>query len=327
VDAFASLQRQIALAAIPPAVRETLLMALSTVKNQDTTGLLSLGIVVALWSGSGAVYAMIKAFNRAYDVTDPRSFARRRLIALVLTVALTVVIVAAFVLMIFGDHVGQTLSDRVGLGRAFALAWNYGRWPLTVFLFMIALDVLYWAGPGIAGRFRFISPGAVLATLLWLGASWGFGFYLDVSDPGTAYGTVGTVVVLLLFLYISSIVMLIGAEVNAVLDKHFEPAVVLDKAAHPERQTEDYAEVRQRAIALLARQRRRGVSAGAGAQRGWLFRHQPLAGASLPEPADVDEPTDDGLGRRAVVALALSMATVVVAGLIGLIRRGPQEHA
>ncbi len=168
---------------------------------------------------------------------------------------------AAFVLFVFGEQLGQWLAELAGYGATFAAVWDVARWPVLVGFVVLALAVLYWAGPAIAHSFRWITPGAVVATLLWLAATWGFSLYLRFADPGSAYGALGALVVLLFFLYVSSIVLLVGAELNAVVDKRYDPEVVRAKAVHPERQTDDEA-ARRRAEELARREGRSRAEVG-----------------------------------------------------------------
>ena len=221
VDAFSYLQKQIASPAIPLSVRNSLDLILKAAKDGGHSGVLSIGILISLWSASSAVGTLIKAFNRAYDVEETRNFIWRRVMALGLTLGLSVLMVVSFLLVVAGQRLGEELANQVGLGNQFTQDWNIGRWPLIFILFMIALAVLYWAGPSQDLPLRWLSPGAVIATLMWLAASWGFSLYLRLVDVGNAYGVLGAVVVLLFFLWVSSIVLIVGAETNVVADRVF----------------------------------------------------------------------------------------------------------
>ena len=190
----------------------------------------SLGVLfaaaLALWGGSNAVGALIEAFNRAFDAEEDRPFLKKKLLTLGLTLLLTLLVNLAFVLLVFGGRIGHWVAERAGLGGAFDVLWNLLRWPVAVAAVMLALAVLYGVGPNVARPFRWVSPGAVLATLLWLVAAAGFGLYLRFANPGSAYGAVGGVLVLLFFLYVTGIVFLLGAELDALLDRSraVEPA-------------------------------------------------------------------------------------------------------
>lgn len=178
-------------------------------------------IVVALWSGSNGIGSFIKGFNRAYDVDERRGFVKKRLVALGLTVAMIVFIIVSFALFVFGHEIGMWIAGHMGLGSAFTTLWSIGRWPVAVALIIFFLAILYYVGPSVEQQFRWVSAGSVVATLLWIAAVFGFKLYLAVSNPGSTYGAFGGLVVLLFFLYITSLVFLLGAEINAVLEKRF----------------------------------------------------------------------------------------------------------
>ena len=183
-------------------------------------------IILALWSGAGGMTAVIKAFNRAYDVKETRPFVRQKLTAIGLTVLSAALVVAAFVLFVFGGSIGAWVANLFGLGSVFTLVWDLLRWPLAIIFIAFMLAVVYYFGPNIQQSFRWISPGSVVATILWLAAVVLFEFYLLVSNPGSAYGAGGSALVLLFFLYVSGIIVVFGAEINAVLEKHVDQKTI-----------------------------------------------------------------------------------------------------
>ncbi|TVR73774.1 MAG: YihY/virulence factor BrkB family protein [Sphaerobacteraceae bacterium] len=235
-DIFGWVETQIEDAPVPAEAEEMLSMILETAEEQGGAGLLSIGIVVALWSASNAIGTMMQAFNIAYNTEESRGFIWQKVIAVGLTIALSLLVISSFILFVFGQAIGSAIAELAGLGGTFELIWNIVRWPVLILMFMVALSVLYWKGPSMNQSFRWISPGAILATIVWLIAVWGFSLYLQFADPGSAYGALGGMVVLLMFLYMSSIVVMAGAELNAVLDRHYDPAVVSTKASEPEHQ-------------------------------------------------------------------------------------------
>ncbi len=209
-------------------------------------------IVLALWSGSNGMGAVIKAFNEAYDVKETRPFIRQKLTSVGLTILSAVLVVAAFVLFVFGENIGTWVANLFGLGSVFTLIWNLLRWPLAIMFIAFLLAVVYYLGPNIQQSFHWISPGSVVATILWLVAILGFKFYLLVSNPGSAYGVAGSVLVLLFFLYLSGMIVVVGAELNAVLEKRLDPKTITDLAHHPEKveSPEEHARAKQRAEQL-----------------------------------------------------------------------------
>lgn len=185
---------------------------------------------VALWSGSNGIASLMKAFNRAYDTQDDRAYPKKRAVAIGLTVLVGVLINLAFVLFVFGSRIGRWAASRLGYGSSFETAVDLARWPLGI-LFMIGmLALLYYLAPNVEQTFRWISAGSVLATFLWLLAVFGFSIYLQFANPGSAYGALSSLLVFLFFLYITSIILLIGAELNAVLEKRYDHETLEDLA-------------------------------------------------------------------------------------------------
>lgn len=210
----------------PAAVQSVLHSVITHAVGEVSGGAASIGAVVtalvALWSGSNGMSSFMKGFNRAYDAEEDRSFIRRKLIAVGLTVALIVSTLVAFALFVFGRQIGAWIAGRVGLGSLFSITWNIARWPVAVVFMMIVLSLLYYFGPNVEQRFRWVSAGSVAAMVLWVAAVFGFKLYLMVANPGSTYGAFGGLVVFLFFLYVTSVIFLFGAELNAVLERRFE---------------------------------------------------------------------------------------------------------
>jgi membrane protein len=182
-------------------------------------GLLSFGILAALWTSSTALTAIIDSLNRAYDVEEGRPFWKVRLIAVGLTVGLSVFTVVALVLLTFGPQIGGRLADLVGLGRVFELTWNLLRWPVIVGLLILAMAMLYYFAPNVEQEWQWITPGSTLAVLGWLLASLGFAFYVNrFGSYNATYGSIGAVIVLLTWMYVTGLFVLIGGEINAEIE-------------------------------------------------------------------------------------------------------------
>jgi membrane protein len=182
-------------------------------------GLLSFGILAALWTSSSALTALIDSLNRAYDVEEGRPFWKVRLIAMMLTVGLSVFMVVALVLLTFGPQLGRWVADLVGLGEVFAWVWNIFRWPVIGGLLIIAIAMVYYFGPDVEQEWKWITPGSVFAIIGWLLTSLGFAFYVNrFGSYNATYGTIGAVIVLLTWMYLSGLFMLIGGEINAEIE-------------------------------------------------------------------------------------------------------------
>ncbi len=187
-------------------------------------GLLTIGIVSAVWSSSSAVTAIITALNRAYDIDEWRPWWKRRLIAIALTIALAVFVVAAFVFVVGGGDLAAWVADRFGFGERLARVWAIAQWLLAIALVVAAVDLVYYVAPNAETPFVWVTPGALLATVLWLLTSFGFKVYVqNVSNYTAVHGTIGGVIVLLLWFYLSGLALLVGAELNAEIDKALHP--------------------------------------------------------------------------------------------------------
>jgi membrane protein len=187
-------------------------------------GVASLGVVLAtvlaIWSGSNGVNALVKAFNRIFAVDEERPALRKRLVCIGLTLLLITILNGAFLALVYGRRLGAWAARELGIGATFERAVSLARWPLALAGIVVVLGVLYWLGPNRDLPFAWISVGSVVATALWLILTIGFDIYLRFSNPGSAYGVLGGVIVLMFFLYLTAMVILIGAEVNAVVQEN-----------------------------------------------------------------------------------------------------------
>jgi membrane protein len=182
--------------------------------------LFSFGILFTLWSASGAFAALINALNRAYDVQETRPFWKVRGIAILMTLGLSVLILVGVLLLVVGEPIGRTIADVFGLGEIFEFVWNIIRWPVALFFMVFTVALLYYFSPDVNQPFRWITPGGLIGVLLWVLASVAFSFYVNnFGSYNKTYGSIGVVIILLLYLYISSLTILFGATLNATLVK------------------------------------------------------------------------------------------------------------
>ena len=178
--------------------------------------LLSLGILGAIWAGSTGFNAMIMALNAAYLVKEARPVWKRQLVAIGLTIVVGVMVIAALTLLFFGSRIGYWVASRVGAESALAAAWPIIRWFVIVAFTTLSVEMLYFLAPNTKHRFLSQMPGASVAVVLWLTSSFGLGWYLRSFSEFTAiYGALGAMIALMLWFYLSSLAILIGAEVNA----------------------------------------------------------------------------------------------------------------
>jgi membrane protein len=181
-------------------------------------GLFTFGILFTIWAASGAFAALINALNRAYDVQETRPFWKVRGLAILMTLGLSVLILIGVLLLVFGPQIGQTIADVFGLEKTFLLVWGIARWPVALFFMVFTVALLYYFAPDVEQPFRWITPGGLIGVLLWVLASVAFNFYVsNFGSYNKTYGSIGAVIVLLLYLYISSLTILFGATLNAIL--------------------------------------------------------------------------------------------------------------
>jgi membrane protein len=186
-------------------------------------GAASLGVVaagvIALWSASNGMAALMKALNRVHGIGEDRPFLRKRLVAIGMTALLVALLNAAFALLVAGEWIGGRTADRLGSGQSFEQGWSWLRIPLAIGVIALTLGLLYTIAPNRHQPVRWVTAGSVAATALWIALVVGFGVYLQIADPGSAYGVLGGVIVFMFFLYLTALILLVGAEVDAALQQ------------------------------------------------------------------------------------------------------------
>jgi membrane protein len=181
-------------------------------------GLMSVAIALAIWSASAGVLGTMNALNVVFEVKERRATWKRIVVSLVYTLALALMLIIAAAMMITGPGLLGWLAHYVRLDSVFITLWAWLRWPVVLLLLTLVVSMVYYAGPNLRQPFRLITPGAIIAVAAWVAASFGFAFYVqNFASYSKTYGSMGAVVVLLLYFFLSAAVMLFGAEVNAVL--------------------------------------------------------------------------------------------------------------
>jgi len=180
--------------------------------------LLSIGIIGTLWSASNGINAITRAFNRAYKVEKDRSFLVARLIAIIMTIAMVGVICTAFLLPIFGEMIGRYIFSFLGLSSSFMTIWNTLRWVISSAVVFIVLLALYTLIPNAHLKMSNTFIGALFATISWQLVSLAFSFYVrTIGDYSAMYGSLGTVILLMIWFYISGIIIITGGVINAFI--------------------------------------------------------------------------------------------------------------
>jgi membrane protein len=181
-------------------------------------GLMSVAVALAIWSASAGVLGTMNALNVVFEVRERRAAWKRILVSLLYTLALALMLVIAAGMMITGPELLTWIARYVRLDAYFILLWSWIRWPLLVFLLILVVSMVYYAGPNLKQPFRLVTAGAVAAVAAWVAASVAFALYVQTfASYNKTYGSMGAVIVLLLYFFLSAAVLLFGAEINAAL--------------------------------------------------------------------------------------------------------------
>lgn len=212
---------------MPPAALQLVVATLDEITKGRGTGKLSLGILLAVWAASSGVNALAQALNSAYDVEETRPWWKVRLISIGLTIFLSVLIISALLLVLYGGQFGEAVANMLNAGHVFSIIWQALQIPIAIVFVMIALVMIYRfvpnagakrRGKGLAPsdyRRRWFSPGIIIAILLWLMVSLGFRLYLHFFNSYSAtYGSLGALIILMLWFYLTGAAILLGGEIN-----------------------------------------------------------------------------------------------------------------
>ena len=192
---------------------------LREIANSSTGLKLAFGLVLALWSGAGGVVSIMDALNRCYHVKDTRPFWKQRLIALGLTVAIAALTIMALTIVLYGGNIANFVGRHVGLSTITVVAWRVLQWPIALLFVVISFALLYYWGPDTKQQWQWITPGSLVGVLTWIGASLLFRVYLHFFNSySKTYGSLGAVIVLLLWLYISGLAIMVGGEINSEIE-------------------------------------------------------------------------------------------------------------
>jgi membrane protein len=193
---------------------------LMVIAESHSAGLLTFGIIGTVWTASAGMQTLIRTLNFAYHVPETRPWWRVRLRAMVMTLVVPAFALAAMTVVLVGPVVGERLADTLHLSAVFLWSWRILHWPLVFLLVVSGLSFVYTVGPDASHRWQCLIPGACFATGIWIGASLGLRWYVaSLATYQKTYGTIGTALVILLWFYVSGLAMLVGAELNSVVNE------------------------------------------------------------------------------------------------------------
>jgi membrane protein len=224
---------------MPPAAFELIESTMQEVSAASSGSKISFGILAALWAASNGMGAITEALNVAYDVKESRPWWKQRLTAIGLTITLSVLIITALVLVLSGGKIVDGLAANYAFGSVFTLTWKILQWPIVLAAMLFAFATIYYFAPDVRDqKWVWITPGAVFGVMLWLMVSYAFRIYLDFFDSySKTYGSLGAVIILMLWLYFTGLAVLIGGEVNAEIEHAAAEAGAADAKAEGEKQS------------------------------------------------------------------------------------------
>jgi membrane protein len=247
-----------------PAMREDMFRYLGTVLPGDAAqlvsstvnetitksggGKISFGILAALWAASNGMGAICNSLNVAYGVKETRPFWKTRLTAVLLTIALAVLIITALVGVLYGHDIAEVIAGKFGLGAAFEWTWKIVQWPIILAFVLLAFGLIYYFAPNVENAsWQWVSPGAAMGVGLWLLVSFGFSLYLSYFNSYNAtYGSLGAVIILMLWFYLTGAAILIGGEINSEIEHAAAEAGAPDAKQQGEKKPDEKAAPKQK---------------------------------------------------------------------------------
>lgn len=194
---------------------------LDTLLEKHNGGILSFGIIATLWAASNGMNAIIRAMNLAYEIDDDRPFFIVRGLSVLLTIVMIAVFIIALLLPVFGKHIGIYISSKFGYTDQFIDTWNTIRFSLSSVILFIVFSAVYFLTPNRKMKCATVIPGAVFSTIGWVLASLGFSFYVNNFGNYTfMYGSLGVIIVLMIWFYITGAVLIIGGEINGLNEEY-----------------------------------------------------------------------------------------------------------
>jgi membrane protein len=205
---------------LPPAVSQLIGKTLTEVTKAAGSGKITLGVVLGLWTASSGIASMMSGLNMAYDIRDSRPWWKARIIAIGMTLAVAFLTIAAMMIVLFGGKIAILAGNQFGLGDSVVIAWRVLQWPVAVFFMTVAFSLIYYYGPDVKEQhWYWITPGSLIGVVLWLALSFAFREYLHFFNSySKTYGSLGAVIILLMWFYVTSLGFLVGGEINSEIE-------------------------------------------------------------------------------------------------------------
>jgi len=220
IEHFADTVLSILMRIAPEDVLSLVSRQLMVIAETHSAGLLTFGIIGTVWTASAGMQTLIRTLNFAYHVPETRPWWRVRLRAMALTLVVPAFALGALTIVLVGPILGERLADALHVSAVFIWTWRIVHWPLVFVLVVSGLSFVYTVGPDAPHRWQSLIPGSTVATAIWLGASLGLRWYVSsLATYQKTYGTIGTALVILLWFYLTGFAMLLGAELNSVVNE------------------------------------------------------------------------------------------------------------
>ena len=205
---------------MPPSAYQLISTTMTEVSAASSGGKISFGLLAALWAASNGMSAITTSLNAAYDLKESRPWWKERLTAIGLTIALSIFIISALLLVVAGGWIAEWLASTYGLGPTFPFAWKIIQWPVVLACMIFAFALIYYFAPDFREQsWQWLTPGSATGVVLWLLVSIAFRVYLQFFDSYSAtYGSLGAVIILMLWLYFTGLAVLIGGEINSEIE-------------------------------------------------------------------------------------------------------------
>lgn len=214
---------------LPPSTNEITFETLNDIINNPRSGLLSIGFIMAVYFSTNGINSLIEAFNISYHIRETRAIIKQRLLSLVLTLILSFILIIAMGLIIFGKFAVEYLTEYELISQYAGVLILYGKWFTIALILFIGISILFYLGPSIKSNWKLFTPGSILATVGIIITSIGFNYYIShFSQYNKVYGSIGTLIIILIWMYFNSIILLTGFELNASISNAKEKDIKLE---------------------------------------------------------------------------------------------------
>lgn len=205
---------------MPSSAGELVKSTVEELSNSSGAGKISFGLLATMWAASNGMGAISETLNTAYNVKETRPYWKTRLVAIGLTASLALLIVSALALLLYGFQIADGIAAWAGLSDAFKITWKIVQWPLILFFILLGFNLIYYFAPDLKKQeWKWVTPGAIIGVALWLLVSFGFKTYLQYFNSYSAtYGSLGALIIMMLWFYFTGMAILIGGEVNSEIE-------------------------------------------------------------------------------------------------------------